>query len=402
MKIMSVNSGSSSLKFQLIDMTTEKMLCSGLCERIGNVNSIFTIKTSDRIYKQNIVIADHRLAIELSLKKLIELSIIQEITEIKGIGYRIVQGGELFPNSIILTDENLDKLESLNNLAPLHNPVNILGARLFKQILPKALHVGVFDTSFHQTIKASNFLYAVPYEWYKKYQIRKYGAHGTSCRFIVQEAQRFLEKSNLKLIICHAGNGVSITAVNSKGESVDTSMGVTPLAGVPMGTRSGDIDPAIVALISSYENKTSQEVINDLNNKSGLLGISGISNDCRDLEKAMLEGNVQAKLALEIQIKKIVDYIASYYVALEGIDALVFTAGVGENSIFFRSEIISKLAVLNIFLEPKLNENGPKLRNIASKNSIIPILIIPTNEELTIARDVISFISNKNNEANIE
>ncbi|MDV3178375.1 MAG: acetate/propionate family kinase, partial [Sweet potato little leaf phytoplasma] len=350
MKIMSVNSGSSSLKFQLINMVTETMLCSGLFERIGNVNSMFTIKTLDRIYKQNIAITDHKLAIELLLKKLIELSIIKEITEIKGIGYRIVQGGELFPNSIILTDENLDKLESLNNLAPLHNPVNILGARLFKQVLPKALHVGVFDTSFHQTIKTSNFLYAVPYEWYKKYKIRKYGAHGTSCRFIVQEAQRFLAKSNLKLIICHAGNGVSITAVNDKGESVDTSMGVTPLAGVPMGTRSGDIDPAIVALISSYENKTSQEVIDDLNNKSGLLGISGISNDCRDLEKAMLEGNAKAKLALEIQIKKIVDYIASYYVKLEGIDALVFTAGVGENSIFFRSEIISKLAVLNIFL----------------------------------------------------
>jgi acetate kinase len=390
MKIMSVNAGSSSLKFQLLNMKTEEVLCNGLFERIGNKNTIFKIKSLGHKQEEIVPISDHKQAVEMLLEFLIEKKFINKLEEIKGVGHRVVQGGEYFKNSVILTDENIEQIESLNELAPLHNPANLLSIKVFKKILPQTLQVGVFDTNFHQTMKEQNFLYAIPYEWYQKYKIRKYGFHGISYKYISHKAQEIFQKSNLKLIICHAGNGVSLSAIEN-GQSVDTSMGFTPLEGVPMGTRSGNIDPNIVTFIADKENKTTKEVIDELNKKSGLLGISGISNDGRDLEKMIQQKNKRALLAFEIQIKRVVDYIASYYVLLKGADALIFTAGIGENSSFFRREVVKRLEVLNIYLDQELNDqNTPKERVISTPESLFKIMVIPTNEEIAIARDVVS------------
>jgi acetate kinase len=398
MKIMSINAGSSSLKFKLLDMPSEKIFVSGIIEKIGHTESILNMNFKDKKIKDLMPIQNHKKAITLLLDYLIKHKIIDSLEEIEGIGHRIVQGGEIFKNSVIISDENIAKIESLNDLAPLHNPVNILNVKLFKNILPKVFQVAVFDTTFHQTMKEENFLYATPYEWYTKYKIRKYGAHGISYKYVTQKAHKFLNKEKAKLIICHAGNGVSLAAIEN-GNSIDTSMGFTPLEGVPMGTRSGNIDPTIVSFISEKEKKTPKEVIEELNKKSGYLGVSGISNDARDLEKMAIQNNSKSILALNIQIKRIVDYIASFYVLLKGIDALIFTAGIGENSSFFRKEIIKRLSILDIYLDEKLNENKNDLneRIISSSDSKIKILIIPTNEEITIARDVFLFKKKKLN-----
>ncbi|WP_153368901.1 acetate kinase [Candidatus Phytoplasma sacchari] len=397
MKIMSVNAGSSSLKFKLLDMPTEKVFALGLVEKIGYDNAILNIFfKEDKKIEQILPIINHKQAIQLILDLLIQEKIINSLKEIEGIGHRIVQGGEIFKNSIILTEENIEKIATLNDLAPLHNPINLLNIKLFKDILPEVLQIGVFDTTFHQTIEEEIFLYATPYEWYQKYKIRKYGAHGTSYRYISERVANFFNNKNLKLIVCHAGNGVSLAAIKN-GKSVDTSMGFTPLEGVPMGTRSGNIDPAIIPFISKKQNKTSQEIIDELNKKSGYLGVSGISNDARDIENNISKNNKRSILAFNIQIKRIVDYIASFYVLLEGVDVLVFTAGIGENSSYFRSEIIKRLRILNIFIDPKLNEDKTNAgeRIISDNNSKTKIMIIPTNEEITIAKDVFMFKKNK-------
>lgn len=385
---MSINSGSSSLKFQLLEMPQQLLIASGLIERISYNNATFTLKTPNNKETQTLEIKDHQQAVTLLLDMLIRKQVITNLEEIEGVGHRIVQGGELFQDSTVLTDEAIAKIESLCDLAPLHNPANLISIRAFKKVLPSLFQVGVFDTTFHQTIPAVNFLYATPYQWYQKYQIRKYGFHGTSYKFITEKMEQILNKKDAKLIICHAGNGVSLCAVDA-GKSLDTSMGFTPLEGVPMGTRSGNIDPAVIKFIADKENQSIGEVINDLNKKSGYLGVSGISNDIRDILVEIDKGNPQARLSFDIQVKRIVDYIASYYVLLKGIDALVFTAGIGENSAFFRSEIIQRLAVLGFKLDEQKNKAQGQIALITAPDSLIQAFTIPTNEELAIACDVI-------------
>lgn len=385
---MSINSGSSSLKFQLLEMPQQLLIASGLIERISYNNATFTLKTPNNKETQTLEIKDHQQAVTLLLDMLIRKQVITNLEEIEGVGHRIVQGGELFQDSTVLTDEAIAKIESLCDLAPLHNPANLISIRAFKKVLPSLFQVGVFDTTFHQSIPAVNFLYATPYQWYQKYQIRKYGFHGTSYKFITEKMEQILNKKDAKLIICHAGNGVSLCAVDA-GKSLDTSMGFTPLEGVPMGTRSGNIDPAVIKFIADKENQSIGEVINDLNKKSGYLGVSGISNDIRDILVEIDKGNPQARLSFDIQVKRIVDYIASYYVLLKGIDALVFTAGIGENSAFFRSEIIQRLAVLGFKLDEQKNKAQGQIALITAPDSLIQAFTIPTNEELAIACDVI-------------
>ncbi|AGL90755.1 acetate kinase [Candidatus Phytoplasma australiense] len=388
MKIMSVNSGSSSLKFQLLEMPQKNLITSGLIERIGSNNATFTLKNQNHKTSKTLEIKNHQQAVSLLLTSLIENKIIARLEDIDGVGHRIVQGGELFQDATALNDVEIAKIESLCDLAPLHNPANLVSIKAFRQVLPSLFQVGVFDTTFHQTIPAKNFLYATPYAWYQKYKVRKYGFHGISYQYITEQMQQLLNKKDAKLIICHAGNGVSLCAVDS-GKSIDTSMGFTPLEGVPMGTRSGNIDPAVIKFIAEKENKGIAEITDDLNKKSGLLGVSTISNDARDILAEIKKGNPQARLAFDIQIKRIVDYIASYYVLLKGIDALVFTAGIGENSSFFRSEIIKRLSVLGFRLDEQKNEVQGKTSVITSSDSLQQAFVVPTNEELSIACDVL-------------
>ncbi|GLH60690.1 acetate kinase [Paulownia witches'-broom phytoplasma] len=397
MKIMSVNSGSSSLKFQLLEMPQQEVIVSGLVERIGSNQAVFTMKTKDKKNKQVLEVLNHQTAVELLLDALIQKKVINTLEEIEGVGHRVVQGGEIFSDSAVLTEKTLAQIESLCDLAPLHNPANIISIKAFQKVLPQVFQVAVFDTTFHQSMPAVNFLYATPYYWYQKYQIRKYGAHGTSYKYITEQMQQILGKKNAKIIICHAGNGVSLCAVDS-GKSVDTSMGFTPLEGVPMGTRSGNIDPAVVKFIAEKENKTVACVIDDLNKKSGYLGVSGISNDTRDILASIKEGNQQAILSHDIQVKRIVDYIASYYVLLKGVDALVFTAGIGENSSFFRSEIIKRLSILGIKLDEEKNKVQGKQELITTFDSAIKAFVVPTNEELAIAQDVLRLQQNQTNQ----
>ncbi|MBS2126397.1 acetate kinase ['Fragaria x ananassa' phyllody phytoplasma] len=397
MKIISVNSGSSSLKFQLLEMPEEQMIVSGVIERIGSTHTSLTIKTNLHKETKTLPVPNHQKAVELLLNILIQKKIINRLEEIEGVGHRIVQGGELFTDATILTDKTIAQVESLNDLAPLHNPANVISIKAFKKVLPQVLQVGVFDTTFHQTIPKVNFLYATPYYWYQKYQVRKYGAHGTSYKYVTAKIQSILGKKDAKIIICHVGNGVSLCAVNS-GKSLDTSMGFTPLEGVPMGTRSGNIDPAVIKFIADKENKSIDDIIDDLNKKSGYLGVSGISNDSRDILAEIEKGNPQARLSHDIQVKRIVDYIASYYVLLKGIDALVFTAGIGENSVFFRSEVINRLEVLGIKLDEKKNKTQGKETLITTPESLIKVFVIPTNEELAIAQDVLRLQKSLNND----
>ncbi|QTX03184.1 acetate kinase [Candidatus Phytoplasma luffae] len=391
MKIISINSGSSSFKFKLFNMPSEEVLFNGSVEKIGSAEAIFNIEFNKQKQKNILSIKDHQQAIELLLDFIVKNKILNSLDEIEGIGHRIVQGGELFNNSVVLTDENIRKIESLEDLAPLHTPANVLGIKLFKKILPQTLQIGVFDTNFHQHIPKQNFLYATPYEWYRKYKLRKYGFHGISYQYITEKVAEIFKKANLKMIVCHAGNGVSLAAIEN-GKSIDTSMGLTPLEGVPMGTRSGNIDPTVISFITQKENKTTEQILDILNKKSGMLGVSEISNDCRVLEQKISEKDPQSILAFDIQLKRIVDYIASYYVLLKGIDVLIFTAGIGENSSFFRKQIIQKLEILNIFLDNEANEGTRGIEKIISnEKSSVKVMVIPTNEELKIAQNVFYF-----------
>lgn len=386
MKILAVNAGSSSLKFQLLNMPEETEITSGLVERIGYDNAVFVIKVNGKKISKEQTILDHKVAVELVIKGLIENKIIDSLDEIKGVGHRVVQGGEIFKDSVVITDQVIKDIESLNDLAPLHNPANITGIRAFQQILPNVIQVAVFDTTFHQTMKEDAFLYAAPYEWYTKYGVRKYGFHGTSHQFVSQRAMELLDNPKAKIIVAHLGNGASLCAVDS-GKSVDTSMGLTPLDGIPMGTRSGSIDPSVLMLISQKENRSYPDVLDDLNKKSGYLGVSGISNDSRDVVNNMMEGHVRATLAHKIQIKRIADFIGSYYVYMGGLDAICFTAGIGENAPIIRHDVIEAVKVLGVKLNPVQNEKrGEHL--ISSKDSKIKVFIIPTNEEVMIAREV--------------
>jgi len=390
MKIIAVNAGSSSLKFQLLDMPSETEIVSGIVERIGIKNSVIKIKLNGEKIVEELDIPDHGIAVELVLSKLVDLNIVKDINEIDGVGHRVVHGGEKFSDSVVIDDEVIKAIEDVSDLAPLHNPANLTGIRAFKKALPHINGVAVFDTAFHQTMEKEVFLYGVPYEWYTKYGVRKYGFHGTSHKYVANRAAELMgmKVEDANVIVLHIGNGASICAVKG-GKSVDTTMGLTPLAGIMMGTRSGDIDPAIVEFICDKENKTVKEVISDLNKKSGYIGISQNSSDSRDLWTATHAGDKQSLLAIRKQVKMICDYIAAYYVTMGRVDAICFTAGVGENAIFTRQLVAKRLAPLGVEIDEDRNFVRGVERLISTDESKIKLYLLPTNEEVVIARDTL-------------
>jgi len=388
MKIMSVNAGSSSLKFQLLSMPEEREIASGIVERIGNKNTEFTLKfNGTKIAKKDLFILDHAVAVNLVINGLLDNNISASLDAINVVGHRVVQGRELYQDSVIIDDEVVLKIASLNDLAPLHNPAHIIGINAFRHALPKVIQVAVFDTVFHQTMPKENFLYATPYEWYEKFGVRKYGAHGTSHQYVSAIAHERLGKEDSKIIVAHIGNGASLTAVRA-GKSVDTSMGLTPLEGIPMGTRSGNIDPSVFLLMNKKEGYSLDKTLNELNRASGYLGVSGVSHDSRDIVDAAHQGNERAQLAIDIQAKRIADYIGSYYVLLEGLDALCFTAGIGENAKEVREAVCKRLEVLGVKLDTEKN-NSRGEAEISAADSKVKVWVIPTNEEVMIARDVV-------------
>ncbi|MET3697274.1 acetate kinase [Bacillus oleivorans] len=392
--ILAVNAGSSSLKFQLFQMPEEIVITKGLIERIGLKDSIFTITVNGEKVKKILDIKDHAQAVALLLEQLTGQGIIKSLDEINGVGHRVVHGGEIFHDSATITDKVIDQINQLSELAPLHNPANLTGILAFRNVLPNVPAVAVFDTAFHQTMPESSYLYSLPYEFYKKYGIRKYGFHGTSHKYVSERASELLGRpiEHLRLISCHLGNGASIAAIEG-GKSVDTSMGFTPLAGVAMGTRSGNIDPALIPYIMEKTNKTADEVIEILNKKSGMLGISGFSSDLRDIEDATKQGNERAELALEVFANRIHKYIGSYAARMNGVDAIIFTAGIGENSDVIRARVLKGLEFMGVYWDPALNKVRGEEAFISYPHSPVKVLVIPTNEEVMIARDVVRLIN---------
>lgn len=397
-KILAINAGSSSLKFQLIEMPEEEVITKGLVERIGLNDGVFTISVNGEKVKLVQDIPDHDVAVQILLDQLISTGIIHSFDEIDGVGHRVVHGGEVFDDSVLITDEVLKQIEDLSDLAPLHNPANVTGIKAFRHILPNVPAVAVFDTAFHQTMPKSSYLYSLPYEYYEKYGIRKYGFHGTSHKYVTLKAAEMLGKpiEELRLISCHLGNGASIAAVHG-GKSIDTSMGFTPLEGITMGTRSGSIDPALIPFIMKKTGQSAEEVINVLNKKSGLLGITGFSSDLRDIEEAANVGNERAELALTIFANHIHKYIGSYVARMNGVDAIIFTAGIGENSAAVRERVLRGLEFMGVYWDKDLNREGEGERYISYPFSPVKVLVIPTNEEVMIARDVMRFAKELNN-----
>ena len=386
MKILAVNAGSSSLKFTAYEMPEETNLISGVFERIGMEDSFYTIKFNGEKIKKEIDLPNHEVAFKTLMDELIDNGVVKNYDEIKGIGHRIVQGGSYFDKTVVVDEEVVSKIDELAALAPLHNPAAIVGIRAAQAVVPNATQTVVFDTAFHQTMPEENYMYALPYEWCEEYQIRKYGAHGTSHKYVAARMNEILGRYNTKLITCHIGNGASISAVE-EGRCIDTSMGLTPNAGLIMGTRCGDIDATIVPYMMDKLKINSKKMDEILNKKSGLLGISGESSDSRDIEDGINRGNERCILAQKMYVRRIIDYIAKYYVELGGCDAIVFTAGVGENSIHTRHEVLDGLKVLGIEIDDEANNVRGEERLITTENSSIPCYIIPTNEELMIARD---------------
>lgn len=391
MIILSVNAGSSSLKFTGFEMPSEDVLISGVFERIGIDNSFYTIKVNGEKIKKEVELPNHKVAFEILIKELMDNKIVESLDEIKGVGHRIVQGGAYFDKTVIADEDAVSKIDELASLAPLHNPAAIVGINAAKEVMPNAVQTVVFDTAFHQTMAPCEYMYAVPYAWYKEYGIRKYGAHGTSHKYVSQRMNEILGRNDTKLITCHIGNGASISAVKD-GKCVDTSMGLTPNAGLIMGSRCGDMDATVVTYAMEKTGMTPKEMDIALNKQSGLLGISGVSSDSRDIEEGIKNGNERCILAQEMYVKRIVEYIAKYYVLLGGCDAIVFTAGVGENSISTRKEILNKLAVLGIKVDEEANNVRGEERKITTDDSAVPAYIIPTNEELMIAKDTYSLV----------
>ncbi len=391
MIILSVNAGSSSLKFTGFEMPSEDVLISGVFERIGIDNSFYTIKVNGEKIKKEVELPNHKVAFEILIKELMDNKIVESLDEIKGVGHRIVQGGAYFDKTVIADEDAVSKIDELASLAPLHNPAAIVGINAAKEVMPNAVQTVVFDTAFHQTMAPCEYMYAVPYAWYKEYGIRKYGAHGTSHKYVSQRMNEILGRNDTKLITCHIGNGASISAVKD-GKCVDTSMGLTPNAGLIMGSRCGDMDATVVTYAMEKTGMTPKEMDTVLNKQSGLLGISGVSSDSRDIEEGIKNGNERCILAQEMYVKRIVEYIAKYYVLLGGCDAIVFTAGVGENSISTRKEILNKLAVLGIKVDEEANNVRGEERKITTDDSAVPAYIIPTNEELMIAKDTYSLV----------
>lgn len=392
MKVLSVNAGSSSLKFSLFDMANNNVLTSGVFERIGIEGSTFTIKFNGEKIVQEVELNNHVDAVNILIDKLISLDIIKSLEEINGIGHRVAHGKDYFDKSTIINDSVLEKLREVKDMAPLHNPANLLGIEAFEKVLPEVVQVAVFDTAYHQSMDEVSYLYPVPYSWYKDYGLRKYGFHGTSHKYIAREAKKLLGRDNYKLISCHIGNGGSICAIKD-GKCVDTSMGFTPLAGIMMGTRSGDVDPSIIPYIMEKEGKNASEVIEDLNKKSGLYGMSEFSNDMRDILARCDEGDHRALVAKEKYVRRIVDYIAQYYVLLGGVDMIALTAGVGENNKVIRKEILDKLECLGVKISDEANETVGEEVKLSTKDSKILVYVIPTDEELMIAKDTYNLIN---------
>ncbi len=391
MKILSVNAGSSSLKFQLYEMPEEKVLISGLMERIGVGNSFYTIKVDGQKIKKEVELNNHEQAFEVLVKELEENNVVKSLDEIKGIGHRVVQGGDYFDKTVVIDDEVLSKIEELSSLAPLHNPAAATGIKAAMEVFPNAVQTAVFDTAFHQTMPKENYLYALPYEWYENYKVRRYGAHGTSHKFVSERMNEILGRTNTKLITCHIGNGASVSAVVN-GKCLNTSMGLTPNAGLIMGTRCGDIDASIIPYVMEKTNMTPKEMDNAINKQSGLLALSRKSSDSRDIEEGIAQGDENCILAQKMYVRRIVDYIAKYYVEMEGCDAIVFTAGIGEKAIDTRRDIINELGVLGVTLDEEANNVKSEERLISAKDSKIECWIIPTDEELMIARDTLALI----------
>ena len=392
MKILSVNAGSSSLKFQAYEMPEEKVLISGNFERIGSVNdSFYTIKINEEKIVKEASLANHEDAVNLLTKELLDNKIVNNLDEIKGIGHRVVHGGDLFDKTVIINDEIVEQISDLSVLAPLHNPGAVIGMKAFKRFIPGATATAVFDTAFHQTMQPETYLYALPYEWYTDYKVRRYGAHGTSHKFVANRLSEILNKNDIKVIVCHIGNGASITAIEN-GKCVDTSMGFTPNAGVVMGTRTGDFDASIIPYMMEQANLSSKDIDTIINKKSGLLGISNISNDHRDIEDGITNNDERCILAEKIYIRRIVDYIAKYYVLLNGVDAIAFTAGVGENSHKVRKRVIDRLSILGIKLDEEANKINGEETLITTTDSSVACYVIPTDEELMIARDTYNLI----------
>ena len=397
MNILVINCGSSSLKYQLIDSESEAVLAKGLCERIGIAGSAITHQAGegDKI-KTEIDMTDHTQAVAAVIDKLTdpEVGVVSSLDEIGAVGHRIVHGGENFASSVIITDEVIEAIEKCNDLAPLHNPANLIGINSCKEIMPNVPMVAVFDTAFHQTMPKKAYLYGLPYEYYEKYKVRRYGFHGTSHDFVSNRVAELMGKKreDLKIIVCHLGNGASVSAV-LHGQCVDTSMGLTPLEGLIMGTRSGDIDPAIVSFLAEKEGKTVQEIIDICNKKSGVLGLSGgLSSDFRDLGNAADSGNEKAQAALETWGYRVAKYIGAYVAAMNGVDAIVFTAGVGENNIAARTTACQYLGYLGVTIDLVANnERGEEIR-ISTADSKTQVWVVPTNEELAIARETVRLV----------
>lgn len=396
MNVLVINCGSSSLKYQLINSASEEVLAKGLCERIGIDGSMITHQSEgkDKI-KKEVDMPNHTVAVKLVIEALTDSvnGCIASLQEIDAIGHRIVHGGEKFANSVVLNDEVLAAIEECNELAPLHNPANLIGIRSCSEIMPNVPQVGVFDTAFHQTMPAKAYLYGLPYEYYEKYKVRRYGFHGTSHDFVSKRAAEILgrDRKDLKIIVCHLGNGASVSAVMN-GKSVDTSMGLTPLEGLIMGTRSGDIDPAIVDFVADKEHLTMKEMNNVLNKKSGVLGLSKLSSDFRDLGEAAANGNELAQTTLETYAYHVAKYIGAYTAAMNGVDVIVFTAGVGENNCIAREMICEYLGYLGTSIDPEKNKLRGEEVTISKAGSRVTIMVVPTNEELAIARETVRLV----------
>ena len=396
MNVLVINCGSSSLKYQLIDSQTEAVLAKGLCERIGIDGRLVYQKAGLDKEVTEAAMPTHKQAIQLVLDALVNptTGAIASLSEIEAVGHRVVHGGEKFATSTVLTEEVINVIEECNDLAPLHNPANLIGIRACQELMPNVPMVAVFDTAFHQTMPEIAYMYGLPYEYYEKYSVRRYGFHGTSHSYVSKRAAEILGKdvADIKTIVCHLGNGASICAVNG-GKSVDTSMGLTPLEGLIMGTRSGDVDPSILDFIAQKENLTLSEVMNVLNKKSGVEGISGVSSDFRDLAAAAAEGNHRAELAIDAFAYRVVKYIGAYAAAMNGVDVICFTAGLGENDATTRAKIMSNLAYLGIAVDEEAN-NGARGKEavISTADSKVTVLAIPTNEELAICRETVALV----------
>lgn len=392
MKILSVNAGSSSLKFQAYEMPEEKILIKGRFERIGIDNSFYTIWINGEKHERKIDLPNHEVAFKIVTEELINYDVVRDLSEIDAIGHRVVHGGDKYADSVIINDDVIDTVKELSDLAPLHNPANIMGIEASEKAFPKAKQIACFDTAFHQTMPKDRYIYAVPYSWYEKYGIRKYGFHGLSHKYIANRAMELLDKEFCNIIVCHLGQGGSISAVRD-GRCIDTTMGFTPNSGTIMGSRSGDIDYGIIPYIMKKENLSIEEVDTILNKKSGMLGISGISSDFRDIDEAIGKKDDMAILAHHAYVNSIVKYISQYYVELNGVDAICFTAGVGENAPHIRRMVMDRLSCLGIKCDREANDNiRGKEAIISTKDSSVKCYVIPTDEELMIARDTFDLV----------